>query len=121
MPIPVLIVDDEPDFLLTMTSALGRKGFDVKTAANSAEAVKLIGSQAFDFAVVDLKIGEENGVELVREIKRLRPKIHAVMVTGYPSDETRDAAQQSGADSCIAKPVALTDLLHAFASAVKPS
>jgi ActR/RegA family two-component response regulator len=121
MPIPVLIVDDEPDFLLTMTSALGRKGFEVKTAATSSEAVKLVDAQAFDFAVVDLKIGDENGVDLVREIKRRQPKIHAVMVTGYPRDETRDEAQQSGADSCISKPVVLTELLHAFASAVRPA
>lgn len=119
MPISVIIVDDEPDFLLAVTSALGRRGFDVKTAASSADAVKLVESQIFDFAVVDLKIGDESGVDLVREIKRRQPKIHAVMVTGFPTDETRDEAQQSGADSYIAKPVALPELLHAFASAVR--
>jgi len=121
MPIPVLVVDDEPDFLLTMSSVLGRKGFIVKTAATTADAVKLVDVQVFDFALVDLKIGDESGVALVRELKRRQPKIHAVMVTGYPTDETRDEAHQSGADSYIAKPVALGELLHAFASAVRPT
>ena len=121
MPIPVLVVDDEPDFLQTMTAALGRRGFDAKTASSSAAAVKLLDEQVFDFALVDLKIGDESGVELVREIKRRQPKIHAVMVTGYPTDETRDEAQQSGADSYISKPVSLKELLHAFASAVRPA
>jgi CheY-like chemotaxis protein len=117
MPIPVLVVDDEPNFLNLMISVLGKRGFAVNTASNPGEALKLLGTEMFDFALVDLKLGgTASGIDLIAEIKRLQPRIHAVMVTAYPTPESRAEARSKGADAYLSKPLAISDLLNTLAS-----
>ncbi|HEY1372390.1 MAG TPA: response regulator [Candidatus Binatia bacterium] len=114
MAIPILVVDDEPNFLALMTSALGKRGFDVNTAANRGDALKLLESELFDFALIDLKLGPTDGIELLSEIKRRQPRVLAIVVTGFPTDESRAEAQETGASAYLSKPVGLHDLFQTF-------
>jgi len=114
MAIPILVVDDEPNFLQLMKSALGKRGFDVNTALNSSDALKLLESEFFDFALLDLRLGTANGIDLLAEIKRRQPRIRAIMVTGYPTEESRIEACERGAAAYLAKPVDLSDLFQTF-------
>jgi DNA-binding response OmpR family regulator len=116
MAIPILVVDDEPNFLELMKTALGKRGFDVNTASNGAEALKLLEQELFDFALLDLKLGPADGIDLLAEIKRRQPRIRAIMVTAYPTDESRAAAHNRGAAAYLSKPVDLSDLFQTFKS-----
>ena len=116
MAIPILVVDDEPNFLELMKSALGKRGFDVNTASTGPEALKLLEKELFDFALLDWKLGATNGIDLLAEIKRRQPRIRAIMVTGYPTDESRAEAKNRGAAAYLSKPVDLKDLFDTFAS-----
>jgi DNA-binding response OmpR family regulator len=114
MAIPILVVDDEPNFLELMKSALGKRGFDVNTASNGPDALKLLETELFDFALLDLKLGPADGIDLLAEIKRRQPRIRAIMVTGYPTDESRAEAKERGAAAYLSKPVELQDLFQTF-------
>ncbi len=114
MAIPILVVDDEPNFLALMTSALGKRGFDVNTAANPTDALKLLENELFDFALIDLRLGLSNGIDLLSEIKRRQPRIRAIVVTGYPTDESRAEARETGASAYLAKPIELHHLFQTF-------
>ncbi|HEX2385026.1 MAG TPA: response regulator [Candidatus Binatia bacterium] len=114
MAIPILVVDDEPNFLELMKSVLGKRGFDVNTALNSAEALKLLDGELFDFALLDLRLAAASGIDLLAEIKRRQPRIRAIMVTGYPTEESRIEAQERGAAAYLSKPVTLVDLFQTF-------
>lgn len=116
MPIPVLVVDDEPNFLSLMTSVLGKRGFAVNIASNRVEALKLLGTELFDFALLDLRLGAASGIDLLTEIKRVQPRIRAIVVTAYPTPESRAEAESRGADAYLSKPLAITDLLNTLAS-----
>ena len=114
MAIPILVVDDEPNFLALMTSALGKRGFAVNTAANRADALKLLEGEFFDFALIDLRLGAADGIDLLSEIKQRQPRILAIMVTGYPTEESRTEARETGASAYLSKPVELHDLFKTF-------
>jgi len=116
MPIPILVVDDEPNFLTLMKSALGKRGFDVNAVETAAEALKLLEKEHYDFALVDLRLGAASGIDLLAEIKRRQPRIRAIMVTGQPTDQSRSEAKNRGASAYLSKPLGLTDLLHTLAT-----
>jgi two-component system, response regulator RegA len=120
MPIPILVVDDEPNFLNLMRLALGKRGFAVNTASTAPEALKLLDRELFDFALVDLRLGAASGIDLLGAIKQRQPRIRAIMVTGYPTDESRREAQSRGASAFLSKPLAISDLLQTFVSVLKP-
>src|SRR4051794_31042029 len=102
MSIPILVVDDEPNFLQLMSDALGKRGFGVNTASNGHEALKLLERELFDFALLDLRLDGADGIELLAEIKRRQPRIRAIVVTAYPTDESRAAAREKGAAAYLA-------------------
>jgi|SRR5689334_5834269 len=116
MPIPILIVDDEPNFLIMMKAVLGKRGFEVGAAGDASEALKLLDRERFDFALLDVKLGAESGIDLLAEVKRRQPNIRAIMVTAYPNEESRADAKSRGAAAYLAKPLGVTDLLHTFST-----
>jgi len=120
MPIPILVVDDEPNFLRLMGGVLGKRGFDVKTALNCEEALKLVDEEYFDFALVDMRLGSTDGAGCLEKIKQRQPHIRAVAVTGYPTDAMRLEASLKGASAYLAKPLDLQGFLHTFTSILSP-
>ncbi|HEY1266149.1 MAG TPA: response regulator [Candidatus Binatia bacterium] len=114
MPIPILVVDDEPNFLMLMRKALGRRGFEVSIAATASAALDLLDHEFFNFALVDLRLGGGSGMELLADLKQRKPNVHAIVVTGYPSDETRAAARDNGASAYLIKPVTINNLFDAM-------
>jgi DNA-binding NtrC family response regulator len=116
MPIPILVVDDEPNFLIMMKAVLGKRGFEVGAASDASEALELLDRGRFDFALLDVKLGAASGIDLLAEVKRRQPNIRAIMVTAYPTEESRAAAKSRGAAAYLAKPLGVTDLLHTFST-----
>jgi len=116
MPKLILVVDDEQNFLELMLRILSKRGFAVKTASNGDEALKLLEQQSFDLALLDIKMGPMNGIQLLEKIKERQPMVKAIMMTAYPTNETRVQAMDLGASAYLTKPVELNALIEAMNS-----
>jgi two-component system, response regulator RegA len=106
----VLIVDDDEAILRTYTRT-ARQDVSFVTAQNSASARYLAAKHHPDLMIVDLKLGNQSGIELVRELKAAHPSTCVVMVTGYGSVEATVRAMRAGADDVIEKPVTFREIL----------
>jgi DNA-binding NtrC family response regulator len=114
--ISILAVDDEQNLLELLMTVLGKRGFTVKTAVNGTEALNLVEKESFQLALLDIKMGPVNGVQLLKEIKNRRPVIKVIMMTAYPTSETRAQASQNGASAYLTKPVDLKKLVETINS-----
>lgn len=109
-----LIVDDDPTLAGMLERVLQRRGFSTKSACNSAQALQLIQYENFEKAIVDLKLGNDSGLQLIREIKSHQPEISIVMLTGYSSISTAVEAVKLGAVNYLCKPADADEILAAF-------
>jgi DNA-binding NtrC family response regulator len=116
MPISILAVDDEQNLLELLITALGKRGFKVRTASSGTEALKLVERESFQLALLDIKMGPVNGVQLLKEIKDRSPVIKVIMMTAYPTLETRLDASENGASAYLTKPVDLQKLVDTINS-----
>lgn len=113
-----LVVDDDDIFCGVLTRALERRGFSVNAARSVTEARQLVSRRRPDFAVIDLRIGNESGLALVRELATLSPPPRSVVLTGYGSIATAVEAIKLGAAHYLTKPVEVEEILAALKGAV---
>ena len=102
---PLLLVDDDATFVRVLARALGSRGFEVITATNFDEARALTRRHHPRYCVLDLKLGEENGLRLIPELHALVPDLRVLLLTGYASIATAVEAIKRGAHDYLAKPV----------------
>ncbi|MEA3208621.1 MAG: two-component system, NtrC family, response regulator AlgB [Chthoniobacter sp.] len=100
----ILIVDDEKNIRRTMTMTLESMEHTVTSAPNSATALAQLRAAPFDVVLLDLKLSQENGLDVLEEILRLAPQAAVVMVTAYASVETAVEAMRRGAFDYLPKP-----------------
>jgi len=100
----ILIVDDEKNIRRSLTLALETEDHDVSTASSSATALAELRAGPFDAVLLDLKLSQENGLDVLEEILRLSPQAAVVMVTAYASVETAVEAMRRGAFDYLPKP-----------------
>lgn len=109
----ILVVDDEESIRALLAEALAHWGYQVSTAGTATQAIELLrGGQLFEAALLDIRMPEMDGLELLREIKRHDSAIEVVMMTGYPTVDTAVEALKQGAYDYIAKPLILDELRH---------
>jgi two-component system response regulator RegA len=101
----VLLIDDDAVFTAVLARALAARGFDVRTAADGAGALAMVREQAPEFAVLDLKLGAENGLALIPQLLEVQPRLRILLLTGYASIATAVEAIKRGAHDYLAKPV----------------
>lgn len=116
MSVSILAVDDEQNLLELLITVLGKRGYKVKTALNGIEALRLLDQESFQLALLDLKMGPVNGVQLLKEIKDRRPIMKVIMMTAYPTSETRTQASANGASAYLTKPVDIQKLVDTINS-----
>jgi DNA-binding response OmpR family regulator len=114
----VLVVDDEADFLATYERLLRREGFDVVTVTSRAAGLAVLATETLQLVISDLRLPDGDGLDVVRAAHGLSTRVPVIVVTGYPSDETRRAALAAGATTFLAKPFAAAVLLAAIRSTV---
>jgi two-component system, response regulator RegA len=102
---PLLIVDDDATFVRVLSRALTSRGFEVLTASQADEARALTRRHQPRHCVLDLKLGEENGLRLIPELHELVPDMRILLLTGYASIATAVEAIKRGAHDYLAKPV----------------
>ena len=106
----ILIVDDEENLLLLLERILSKQGYQVMTAKNSYDALALLETRVFQLAILDIKMFPIDGVVLLGEIKSRRPAIEVIMVTAYPTIDTRNECLKKGASTYLTKPVDILEL-----------
>jgi two-component system response regulator RegA len=102
---PLLIIDDDITFARVLSRAMVSRGFEVITAANADDARALARRHHPRYCVLDLKLGEENGLRLIPELQALVPDLRILLLTGYASIATAVEAIKRGAHDYLAKPV----------------
>ena len=115
----VLVVDDDKAILRTFSRILQRAGFSTETAENGKEALKKIQSRTFDVALIDVVLGDSNGLDLLPKIEESSPKTVKIMITGTDSTEKRNEACKNGADAYLTKPINPETLLNVFQEKLK--
>src|SRR6476646_4799369 len=101
----ILLIDDDEVFVRVLARALGARGFVVGTAGDRARALAEARSMQPRYAVLDLKLGAENGLALIPELLDVRPELRILLLTGYASIATAVEAIKRGAWDYLAKPV----------------
>ncbi|MDD5463240.1 MAG: response regulator [Methylococcales bacterium] len=103
--IKALVIDDELAVLESFKMILGIKNYTVKTARSLEEAVSAVSKEHFDIAFIDLRFeGRQIGLDILKKLKEIDPKIEAVIVTAYATEATKIDAIQLGAMDYISKP-----------------
>ena len=106
----LLIVDDDDPLRMRLARAMEKKGFQVKDAKTVENAIKIVISTPPKFALVDLRLEDGNGLDVVKEINKAKKDSRIVMLTGYGNLPTAVAAVKSGAIDYLAKPVDADDV-----------
>ena len=106
----LLIVDDDDPLRMRLARAMEKKGFQVKDAKTVENAIKMVISSPPKFALVDLRLEDGNGLDVVKEINKVKKDSRIVMLTGYGNLPTAVAAVKSGAIDYMAKPVDADDV-----------
>jgi two-component system response regulator HydG len=109
----ILVVDDAPDTLELLQRNLESKRYQVFTAPNAMEAIKILGTTVVDLVITDLKMPGASGIELIRHIRENFRDIEVMMITGYPTIESAVKAVKSGAEEYLTKPFTDTELFSA--------
>ena len=110
----LLIVDDDNPFRERLARAMEKKGFEVLQAEGVKKGLESVKQKKPAFAVVDLRLGDGNGLEVVKEIQNSNPKSRVVMLTGYGNIPTAVAAIKQGAIDYFAKPADADDVERAL-------
>jgi two-component system response regulator RegA len=113
-PHHVLLIDDDEVFTRVLARALSARGFAVAIAHDAAQARAQVRAEPVQSAVLDLKLGADNGLALIPELKALRPGLRILLLTGYASIATAVEAIKRGADDYLAKPVDADAIVHAL-------
>jgi len=111
----VLLVDDEEEFVETLAERMRTRGMEVATTTSGSEALDRVDAEDFDVVVLDLKMPGIDGLEALKRIKRRRPDIQVVLLTGYATVEKGVEAIKEGALEFLEKPIdlkALTEAIH---------
>ncbi len=107
----ILIIDDDLDFATSLKLILENENYKPLLAHSEEEALESIGKNAVDLALIDIRLGQDNGIELLPKLKKIQPNILCVMVTGFGSVETAVQALNNGAYDYLRKPVNPGELL----------
>jgi len=108
----ILVVDDDESITNTMKAILEDEGYIVDIAATGKEAIKRTEETAYNVALLDIRLPDIEGVELLKLMKDAVPKIRKIMVTGYPSMQNAITALNKNADAYLTKPVDIEKLLN---------
>lgn len=107
----ILVVDDNASILLLVSDFFGElKGHTVHTAENAADAMQIVRDHPLDLALLDIMMPGVHGIDLLREIKRIKPDLKAVMITAVDDEEVATEAMEVGAADYVTKPLDLNYL-----------
>ncbi len=115
----ILIVDDEKNYLLVLSTLLGGEGYEVVTAESGARALTLAEAEEPDLLITDMRMPRMSGLELIQEVKKRFPELPVIVMTAYGTVENAVEAMKAGATDYIMKPFENQELLITVDKALK--
>ncbi len=106
----ILIIDDDEDFRVALNDRLSRKGYEIYEAGSSAQALATIKKCGIDLILLDLQLGDEDGLDLLDQLKKVEDTFEVIMITGYGSIQAAVEAMRRGVGDFIQKDYGLSDL-----------
>ncbi|MDO9552773.1 response regulator [Rhodonellum sp.] len=107
----ILIVEDDVVFCKLLTRFLSKNNFEVMDAQNGKDALELMDLNNFGQAILDYRLPDMNGVEILKKLKFKNPETKVLLITRFGDEEVAAEAKSAGADAFIAKPIDPDDLL----------
>ena len=118
VPTRLLLVDDEVGYLEVLSKRLTRRGYKVTTASSGTEGIRALRQWEFDLAVVDLKMEDMDGIEVLKVFKKMDPSLRVIMLTGHGSERAARDGITQGAFDYLIKPVGLERLIETISAAL---
>ena len=115
----ILVVDDEPKICEFLGILLGREGYQTDSAFNASDALARIERNSYDLVLTDLKMPGMDGFELITRLKKIRPDLPVIMITGYATVETAVQALRYGVDDYVTKPFNIDELRKVIARSLQ--
>jgi len=117
-PIRLLFVDDEVGFVDVLKKRLEKRNVQVTPAYGGSEAIRILRRQDFDVALLDLKMEDMDGIEILKIFKKMVPSLPIIMLTGHGSRKAAKEGMQYGAYCYLTKPCDLEELVEKIREAV---
>ena len=114
----ILIVDDEEELVTTLVERMELRGLEAVGVTTGHEAVGLVEREPFDVVVLDVKMPGEDGVEIMKRIKKIRSDLPVILLTGHMSMEASEEGLKAGAIDYIIKPIQIDDLIEKMKEAI---
>lgn len=119
MKIRILLVDDETDFVDVLAERLESRDFEVSKAYNGDEALAQVKEKQLDVVILDVQMPGKGGVDILREIKQMKPLVEVIMLTGHATVESAVEGMKVGAFDYLMKPTEMKDLVEKIVKAYK--
>jgi DNA-binding NtrC family response regulator len=116
--ISLLLVDDEVGFVEVLSKRIIRRGMSVTAASSGSEAIQALRRRDFDVAVLDLKMEDMDGIEVLKIFKKMAPAMPVIMLTGHGSENSAREGIKFGAFDYLTKPYELEDLIRKIKEAI---
>ncbi len=113
----VLIVDDEERFRNTMCKLLAIRGLAATTAGSGTEALEKLRDDRYDVTILDVRMPEMSGVQVLAEIRKIDPEVEVIVMTGYASVDTAKEIMKLGAYDYLLKPYEIEELMEKIEAA----
>jgi len=110
----LVVVDDDFPFRERLTRSMEKKGFNVESFATSKDTIIRINEKIFDYAIVDMRLEDSSGLELIKKIKEISPRTKSLLLTGYGNIATAVAAIKFGAIDYLPKPAEIDQIYEAL-------
>lgn len=114
----ILVVDDETEVAEIIKSFLSRKGYAVSTADTAESALKTAAAERPDLVLLDVRLGDCSGLDVLSSLKKMYPEVKVVMLTGLADDENINKSKELGACDFITKPITASGLSDLVAKAL---
>ena len=112
-------MDDDKIILRSLQKALEMEKYSVDTAETGQQAIEKLKDQSFNLTLLDIKLPDMEGTELIKEIDKIRPEVKKIMITGFPTIENTRESLNAGADAFLVKPISPQQVLEVVRKKVK--
>ena len=108
----ILLVDDEKDFIETLSQRIAIRGIEVSSTTSAKRAIEKVAEESYDAIILDLQMPEMDGLEVLKTIKKSNPELQIIVLTGHATVKKAIEAMKLGALDLIEKPVDLDTLME---------
>jgi DNA-binding NtrC family response regulator len=115
----ILIVDDDENIRKVLETILADEGYSVETAENAKKSIEKSEHTFFNLALIDVRLPDMEGIELLSKLRNTKPKMRKIIVTGYPTLQNAIAAVNKGADAYVMKPFDVEKILQTIKEQLK--